>query len=102
MINDLSLAQEERLLCGEEWIFKQDNAAIHNSSITKKYLLEQEIKFLDHPACSPDLNPTENLWGLIAAKVYEEGRQYSAISELENTSLDASEKNTFDRTSESS
>ena len=60
-------------LCGEEWIFQQDNAAIHNASITKKYLLEQKLRLLDHPACSPDLNPIENLWRLIVAKVYEGG-----------------------------
>ena len=30
MLNDLSL------LCGEGWIFQQDNAAVHNASITKK------------------------------------------------------------------
>ena len=40
-LNDLSLAQEGCLLCGEEWIFQQDNAAIHNASVIKKYLLEQ-------------------------------------------------------------
>ena len=44
---------------------------------------------LDHPGCSPDLNAIENLWGLIVAKVYEGGRQYSAISKLKNTILDA-------------
>ena len=38
MLNDLYLAQEGRRLCGEEWIFQQENAAIHNASITKKYL----------------------------------------------------------------
>ena len=36
MLNELSLAQEGCCLCGEEWIFQQDNAAIHNASITKK------------------------------------------------------------------
>ena len=61
MLNDLSLAQEWCRLCEEEWIFQQDNAAIHNASITKKYLLEQKIRLLDHPACSPDLSPIENL-----------------------------------------
>ena len=39
--------------------------AIQNASITKKYFLEQKIRLLDHPACYPDLNPTENWWGLI-------------------------------------
>ena len=70
MLNDLFLAQEGHL-CGEECIFQQDNAAIHNVSITKKYLLEQKIRLLDHSACSIDHNPIENLWGLIVAKVCE-------------------------------
>ena len=39
MLNDLSLAQEGHRLCEEEWIFQQDNAAIHNAS-----MLEQENK----------------------------------------------------------
>ena len=56
MPKDLSLAQEERHLCGEEWIFQQDNVVIHNASITKKYLPEQKINLLDHPAGSPDLD----------------------------------------------
>ena len=40
VLNDLSFAQKERRLCGDEWIFQQDNAAIHN--ITKKYMLEHK------------------------------------------------------------
>ena len=88
MLYDLSLTQEGRFLCGEEWIFQQDNAAIHNASVTKKYLLEQEIRHLDHPVCSP----IENLWGFIVAKVYEGSLQYSAISELKNVILDTWEK----------
>ena len=60
ILNDLSLAQEERRLCVEEWIFQQDNAAIHNASITKNYLLEQKIRLLDHLEGFPDLYHTEN------------------------------------------
>ena len=44
MLNDLSLTQDGRRLCGKEWIFQQYNAAIHNASITNKYLLEQKNK----------------------------------------------------------
>ena len=61
MLNNLSLAQEGHRLCGEQLIFQQDNAAIHNVSTTKKYLLEQKERLLNHPAYSPDLNLTENL-----------------------------------------
>ena len=89
MINDLSLALEGRRLYVEEWIFQHANAAIHNASITKKYWLEQKIRLRDHPACSLDLNPIENLWGLIVAKVYEGGRQYLSHSELKNAVFDA-------------
>ena len=84
MLNDLSLAQEGHHLRGEGLIFQQDNTVIHKASITKKYLLEQKIRLLDHPASSPDLNPIEHLWGQIVEKIYERGRQYSAISELKN------------------
>ena len=72
MLNGLSLAQEGRCLSGEEWNFQQDNTALYNASITKKYLLEQKIRLLDHPACSPDLNHIENLRGLIVAKFRNE------------------------------
>ena len=89
MLNDLSLAHRRRL-CGKELIFQQDNAAINNASTTKKYLLEQKIRLVDYPACSPDLNHIENLWGLIVAK--EGGQQYSAVSEFKNAILDAWEK----------
>ena len=75
-----------------QFLFQQDNAAIYSASITKNYLLEQKIRLFDLPVCSPDLSPIENLWGLIVAKVYEGGRQYSAISELKNAILDAWEK----------
>ena len=54
ILNDLSLAQEGYRLCGEEFIFQQDNAVIYNASITKTNLLEQKLRLLDHPTCSPD------------------------------------------------
>ena len=36
MLNNLSLEQEGCRQCEDEWIFQQDNTAIHNASITKK------------------------------------------------------------------
>ena len=72
--------------------FQQENPAIHNASITKKYMFEEKIRLLDHRTYSPDSNHIENLWGLIVAKIYEGGRQYSAISELKKAIIHTWEK----------
>jgi len=41
------------------------------------------------PAKSPDLNPIENLWGILAYKVYEHGRQFETVHELKEFVLKA-------------
>lgn len=67
----------------EEWAqFQQDNAPIHKAMVTKQFLLHEKIKVMDWPAYSPDLNPIENLWGLLSRAVYRNGRQFSTRSDL--------------------
>ena len=39
---------------------------------------------MDWPACSPDLNPIENLWGIMKEEIYHDGRQYSSKDDLWN------------------
>lgn len=65
-----------------DFIFQQDNAAIHVSRQSRAWFEEMEIDLLDWPACSPDLNPIENLWGILARRVYGNGRQYGSVNEL--------------------
>ena len=33
---------------------------------------------MDWPALSPDLNPIENLWDIVARQVYGQGKQYDS------------------------
>lgn len=69
-----------RAIAGQEFIFQQDNAPCHSSKYVKAWLKRQKINSLLWPAYSPDLNPIENLWSILARKVYANGRQFNDIN----------------------
>ena len=65
-----------------DWVFMHDGASIHRSNHTKEWLGDKKIPILEWPANSPDLNPIENLWGLLARAVFANGRQFKTKDEL--------------------
>ena len=71
-------------LGGSNFIFQQDGASCHTSRAAKKWFEKQNINVLPWPANSPDLNIIENVWSYLVHKVYEKGRQYNSLEELEN------------------
>ena len=56
---------------GNNWILRQDNAAIHKSKATKSFLPSRNIPVLDWPAYSSHLNPIENLWATLLDQVFK-------------------------------
>lgn len=69
-------------VCGTGWIFQQDNAAIHTSKFTKDWFETNNLDVMEWPARSPDLNPIENLWGILARRVYANAKQFDTVVEL--------------------
>lgn len=68
----------------DSFTFQQDNASIHVSKQSLEWFRQKQITVMEWPACSPDLNPIENLWGILASKVYENGRQFNTVIELKD------------------
>lgn len=63
-------------------VFQQDNASCHVSKSTKDWLNQRQVNIIEWPACSPDLNPIENLWGIIVRQIYADNTQYQSIVDL--------------------
>ena len=65
-----------------EYTFQQDNAPCHRGRNTMEWLERHGVETMEWPALSPDLNPIENLWGILVQKVYANGKQYASRAEL--------------------
>lgn len=59
--------------------FQHDNASVHKSCETSNWLSSNQIVVMDWPACFPDQNPIENIWGTLVWMVYSEKQQYDSM-----------------------
>jgi transposase len=52
------------------WNFQQDNVRFHTTPETITYLHEKGVTLIEWPPWSPDVNPIENVWNVLKARVY--------------------------------
>uniref|UniRef100_A0A3B4H8A6 Tc1-like transposase DDE domain-containing protein n=1 Tax=Pundamilia nyererei TaxID=303518 RepID=A0A3B4H8A6_9CICH len=50
MLQRALLMTEGPRLCGNDWVFQQDNATVHNARRAREFFQENNITLLDHPA----------------------------------------------------
>ena len=48
-------------------------------------MTDKNVQKISWPSYSPDLNPMENLWGIMSRRIYGNGHQYSTVEDLKKS-----------------
>lgn len=76
---------KSQLDIGQQFILQDDNDPKHRSKLVTNWKKENNIKYIDWPSNSPDLNPIENIWALLKHKIKK--IYVKNITELKETIL---------------
>ena len=88
--NNLGASADLVLPEGQQRYFLMDNAPTHKSQKAKEIIFNASCTALDFPPYSPDLNPIENLWSIMAHRV--EQRTCETEEELQDVIADEWDK----------
>jgi len=70
-----------KLNYGNDFFFQEDNCSVHKAKSVRTFMKESNIKVLDWPAKSPDLNIVEDIWKMLSTDIYD-GPQFRKTSDL--------------------
>ncbi len=69
ILEHFMLPSADKIYGDADFIFQQDLAPAHIAKGTKSWFNDHGVTVLDWPANTPDLNPTENIWGIVKRKM---------------------------------
>ncbi len=69
ILEHFMLPSADKLYGDADFIFQQDLAPAHTARGTKSWFNDHGVTVFDWPANSPDLNPIENIWGIVKRKM---------------------------------
>ena len=74
-----------KLKLGRKWVFQMDNDPKYTSKVVSEWLKDNNVKVLEWPSQSSDLNPIENLWAelekvCVSKEVYKPDSVTPALS----------------------
>lgn len=78
-LNENLLPHMQTTFGNRRCIFQHDNAPCHKSEQTKHFIQVKNIRTVEWPPYSPDLNPIENMWSVLKKKVHKEPLPSKAV-----------------------
>ncbi len=74
ILEHFMLPSADKIYGDADFIFQQDLAPAHTAKGTKSWFNDHGVTVLDWPANLPDLNPIDNLWGIVKRKMRDTRR----------------------------